>query len=40
MAISLNEIAQHSGEALNQINWTLSIGRYRSGWVLDFGRVH
>jgi hypothetical protein len=24
MAISLNEIAQHSGEALNQINWTLA----------------
>ena len=24
MAISLNEIAQHSGEALSQINWTLA----------------
>jgi hypothetical protein len=24
MSISLNEIAQHSGEALSQINWTLA----------------
>jgi hypothetical protein len=24
MTISLNEIAQHSGEALSQINWTLA----------------
>ena len=45
MAISLNEIAQQSGAAFDQIrtypiNWSSGIDPYRSGWVLAFGRVH
>ena len=44
MAISLNELAHHSGEALDQIrnypvNWSLA-SIYPGGWVLGFGRVH